>query len=292
MGKRAASESSGGQPKPLAKRARETTPSRVPGVDTLQHCDICQANSKDSDFDTHRMLEHYAARQCSACYNIFLPLSLVIDWNDFVHKYRNEPNFKDQVDGRLAEAKMLPQRPGFRAHLPESADRERRVECKLSRHAHFIQKHELKNACGASATPKQLRLPPSTDIEGPTGKVSGWLVNDSRHPYLQVELSSTASFSTTTSLLPSSCSSLQGIGATLQANEMPALCPLPDAKLNDFLIGKNHITLGDLFSRGKKWQALQELQQKRGSSASGVLEEEEEDEDYSDGDGGQSQIKE
>eukprot|EP00959_Pyramimonas_sp_CCMP1952_P051235 1071004-Pyramimonas_sp.AAC.1 len=89
------------QPNKCAKSGRQPPRSANPGAPPrgpkVMICTRCKENDKDKLFALDQKLPLAQPDQCCDCYYIWVPLSMLLQWDEFCTKYEDDEDFRRRV---------------------------------------------------------------------------------------------------------------------------------------------------------------------------------------------------
>ena len=121
---------------------------------TLQHWEVCQANSQDTESALSTSLPK-SVPPCLACWTVWVPTSLLLTWDEFTHKGRSDKEFKERVD--MARKHMNERGRGFRDSFPAAVKTSDDLAIRIIRRGRLLSPKDLRFD-GQLFTPSQRSL--------------------------------------------------------------------------------------------------------------------------------------
>ena len=232
-------------PPATTKRGRPTSGGAASGS-RLSHCRLCKSNSQDKKFALNEGMMGAQADQCVECHCLWLPISLVLPWPEFVAKAKDDKDFGESISNARSDPEALKAtyKPFFKSEVAKDCT----MGVRIVRRGLFLTKKEIK--AEFQSTPKQARLKSELEMTAPDGKVlSGYLVGDSSAPYMQVEVFTSMQVSNSELYLDRVAPQAVPV-ASLAALKAVEDQGLRDWALASFLLGKTP-SMGDLRANAK-----------------------------------------
>ena len=240
---------------------------------TLEHCDLCMDNSSVKAFSKQQGYALASPRQCYRCYLLWLPVSLLMDWLQMLHKYKSDSAFKERIDAALQETAKRAQ--GHHLFRPQRLADASQMGVRISRRGRLLKSKDL--CFGAyKFTPKQLRLGPGVVMKQGVWKGKGfdksWLVTGTDQQGIEVEVFLESSLEASEVMLDEDCElkDMTTVACELmQSKESSLSSDATQTGLLKFLQGKAP-TMATLSERAEVCRSQQVGRRRRVSSGGGA----------------------
>eukprot|EP00959_Pyramimonas_sp_CCMP1952_P294055 6150293-Pyramimonas_sp.AAC.1 len=164
---------------PAPRQSRRGAGSKV------QICLRCKQSDKAVEFALDQDLVQAQAGQCVLCHGLWLPLVMIMTWQEFCQKYEDDEDFKRRVKAAAKNPNKI--QIYYTGFFKKDVAKVHKYGIEVSRQGSLLTEKDVKDEL--KQTPKQANLNGPIELDLPTGDShEGYLFLNGRSKYLDVKV--------------------------------------------------------------------------------------------------------